>query len=392
MWKPGLAAIVLCAATATADAAPRRTCAAAGADTIDIDGMLDDWDGVEKIRSGGTAPDASFDLRCLFDGTHLYLSLDVRDEHIVRAGKTPAGEDRIELSLSAGKTALALTLFPGKDKAAPRRQLSGKPFPAWLSAEDTLQPKGWSAELRIPLSKLSGWSPAVALTTSARYLDADVPKLALTENTVDWSGSLSLGNADSLHGQLLAELRLTSSQVTLDSTADVDPTRRGPERIIAGGTSIALLTDAYGYVQLPVKAPSDVLKVELIDLTGTGQRHIAARIRQRGGGGARDLLLIYTARNNKLEPVHAIEIGKEQAGKRLTSTWTLESAKSWKQARGARRVLVIRAQPAVGWDEDTYAESPAPDADPIHLPWDDDRPAALYWLTKDGLTSTPLPR
>lgn len=396
------AAIPLCVATTilwgslaapTAAAAPRRTCAAAAADTVDIDGMLDDWDGVEKIRSGGTAPDASFDLRCLFDGKFLYLSVDVRDEYVVRNGKTAAGEDRLELQLSAGKAALAVTVYPGKDKAAPRRQLGGKSAPGWLTIEDTLQPKGWSVELRIPLAKIAGWGPSVPeVTAAARYQDADVARLALTENTVEWTGGLALGNAVSLHGQVLADLKLRPADVTLDTTADVDPTRAGPERIIAGGTVVALLTDVFGYVQLPAERPADVLEVKLVDLAGDARRHVAVKLRQRGSGGARVLLVLYGARDGKLEELHTIEVGKELGSKRLSSTWMVESAKGWKQAKGARRVLVVKAQPAVGWDEDSYAEAPAGDADPIHVPWDDDRHGAVYWLDKGSLTNLPLKR
>jgi hypothetical protein len=393
MWKLGLAALIVLATAGSAAAGPARKCAAAGDDPIEIDGMLDDWDGVERIRGGGNAADASFDLRCLFDGTFLYLSVDVRDEHVVRNGKTPAGEDRVEITVDAGKAALAITLYPGKDRAAPRRQLGGKALPSWLAAEDTLQPKGWSAELKVPLAKVPGWGPSVpVVSASARYQDADVPKLALTENTVEWSGALTLGNADSLHAQLLAELKLSAAQVTLDAQADLDPTRPGPERVIAGGAVVALLTDVYGYVQLPVAKGADVLEVELVDLTGDARRFVAARLRQRGGGGTREVLMLYTARNGKLEELHAIEIGKEQAGKRLRSTWAVEGAKPWKQAKGARKVLVVRAQPAVGWDEDTYNESPSPDADAIHVPWDDDRIGGVYWLSRDGLSSAAIKR
>lgn len=394
--KTALAVVAgLAGLAAPAAAGPRHVCTATQPEAIDIDGMLEDWDGVARARAGGTAADASLDLRCLFDGKQIYLSVDVRDEYVIRAGKTPAGEDRVELVLAAGKAPLTITLFPGKDRAAPRRLVGGKPAPKWLSAEDTLQPRGWSAEVIVPLARVAGWGPSVpAVSATVRLHDADVPRLALTENTVEWSGSLALGNADSLHGQLLAELHLTRDQVTLDATADLDPSVPGPERVIAGGTAVALLTDRYGYVQLPVARPADVLSVELVDLAGDGRRHVAVKLRQRGGGGSRDLLVLYAARGGKLEELHTIEVGKEQGGRRLASTWALESAKGWqKQARGARRVLVVKAGPATGWDEDSYAEAPAPDADAIHVPWDDDRFGAVYWLTKDGtLASAPLRR
>ncbi len=366
-------------------AGPRQLCAAAGPDTVDVDGMLDDWDGVARARAGSNAPEASFDLRCLYDGSQLYLSVDVRDEYVVRAGKTPAGEDRVEIVLAAGKAPLTITIFPGKDRAAPRRLIGGKPAPRWLTVEDTLQPKGWSFELIVPLARVVGWGASVPEVTATLTLhDADVAKLSITENTVAWSGTLALGNADSLFAQVLADLKITKAQVTLDTTADLDPTRPGPERLIAGGTRLALVTDSYGFVQLPVAKAADVSKVELVDLTGDGRRHVAVQLHQAGGGGTRHLLVLYAARNGKLEELHTIEVGKEQASNRLASGWTVESARPWKQAKGARRVLVVKAGPAVGWDEDSYAEAPAPDADPIHVPWDDDRIGAVYWLAKDG--------
>lgn len=393
MRKLGLAIILLLVTAGGAAASPARVCAATGDDTIELDGMLDDWDDVQRFRAGAGSADASFDLRCLYDGKNLYVSVDVRDEHVVRNGKAPAGEDRLELTLGAGKAPLVISLYPGKDKVAPRRQVGGKPAPGWLGVEDTLQQDGWSVEVRVPLAKVAGWGPSVpAVSASARYQDADVPKLAMAENTVEWDATLTLGNADALHAQVLAELKLTPAQITLDATADLDPTRPGPERVIAGGTSVALLTDVYGYVQLPVSRAADVIKVELVDLTGDTRRFIAVRLRQRGGG-VRDVLMLYAARNGKLEELHAIEIGKEAGGKKLSSTWVVESAKPWKQAKGARRVLVVRAQPAVGWDEDSFHEAPSPDADAIHVPWDDDRNGGVYWLTKDGtLASADLKR
>ncbi|MBE7447721.1 MAG: hypothetical protein HS111_02155 [Kofleriaceae bacterium] len=389
-----LAAAGTLAAASTAAASP-QPCAAAEADTIDVDGMLDDWTGVAKVRVGGTAPDASFDLRCLFDGQRLYLAVDVRDEHLVRAGKTPAGEDRVELVLTAGKAPLTIVAYPGKDRVAPRRLVGGKPAPAWLVVEDTLQPRGWSVELAVPLARLAGWGPSVpAVSATVTFHDADVPRLSLTESTLPWSGQLGLGDAGSLLDQVLAELKLRPGQLTLDATAELDPSRAGPERVVAGGTALALLTDRYALVRLPAARAADVLRVELVDLAGDGRRHVAVALRQHGGGGSRDLLLLFEARDGKLAELRTVEIGKAQGGRKLASTWVVESAKAWqKQARGARRVLVVRAGPAVGWDEDSFAEAPAPDADPIHVPWDDDRHGAVYWLDKGGLlASAPLRR
>lgn len=386
------------AASAAAQASPRLPCAATEASSdaaIDVDGMLDDWDGVDKARAGSNAPDASFDVRCLFDGSRLYLSLDVRDERVSRAGKTPAGEDRVEITLAAGKAkGLVITAFPGKDRAAPKRLVGGKAAPRWLSIEDTLQPRGFSVELVLPLAQVPGWGPSVPeLAASVTFHDTDVPRLAISENTIPWTGTLALGNADATFAAALAALKVKKGQLTLDATADLDPTRPGPERVIAGGTGAALVTDTIGFVSFPAAKAADVGKPELVDLAGDGRKHLAVKVRQRGGGGARDVLVIYGARDGKLYEVQTIEVGKEAGGNKLTSTYAFESAKKWKQARGAKRVLVIKAGPAVGWDEDTYHEAPAPDAEPIHVPWDDDRIGGVYWLTRDGtLTSAVIKR
>lgn len=394
----GLVVLFLLGSVGPAAAQARHPCAATVASSdagIDIDGMLDDWDGVAKARVGSNAADASFDVRCLFDGTRLYLSIDVRDERVTRQGKTPDGEDRVDIALAAGKAkGVVITAFPGKDRAAPKRLVAGKSAPKWLTIEDTLQPKGWSVELILPLEQVPGWGPSVPeVSATVTFHDTDVPKLAISENTVTWAGALALGNADSTFAAALDSLDVKKAQLTLDATIDLDPTRPGPERVIAGGTGAALITDQIGLVAFPAAKAADVGKPEVVDLAGDGKRkHLAVKVKQRGGGGGRDVLIIYGARDGKLYEVQSIEVGKEQGDKRLASTYTFESAKPWKQARGAKRVLVVKAGPAVNWDEDTYHEAPAPDAEPIHVPWDDDRIGAVYWLTRDGTLASAVLR
>jgi hypothetical protein len=246
----------------------------------------------------------------------------------------------------------------------------------------------------LPLTQVPGWGPSVPeIAANVTLYDTDVPKLAISENTVPWNGSLALGNADSTLAAALASLKVKKSQLTLDATVDLDPSLPGPEHIVAGGVGAALITDQIGFVAFPAEKASDIGKPELVDLAGNGTKHLAVKVRQRGGGGAREVLIIYGARDGKLYEVQTIEVGKEQGDKKLASTYTFESAKGWKQAKGAKRVLVVKAGPATNWDEDSYNEAPAPDAEPIHVPWDDDRIGGVYWLTKDGtLTSAVLKR
>ena len=106
-------------------------CQLAEPGSIDVDGMLDDWEGVKPVRANGKDKDQSFDVRCLTDGTRLAIAIDVRDDELIRfaqaTAKKQAGEDRVTLQLQAGGAPLQLALFPGTEKIAPRRSPSTTP-------------------------------------------------------------------------------------------------------------------------------------------------------------------------------------------------------------------------------------------------------------------------
>ena len=393
MRAPVLAVLATAAVTLVArraDAEPALPCVQAEPGSVEIDGMLDDWKGVARARAGGATADASFDLRCLFDGERVYLAVDVRDEKPARRPRFdkahPDGDDHLRLELAG----LALTVVPGVDGIAPVRLLAGKkPVDKAIAIEDTLQARGWSVELAIPVARLTGWTPSVpALPARVVLRDSDVPKAGTTEHEVVWAGGLGFGQAGDLLAGLLADARLSKGQITLDARAEVDRSSAGPERVIAGGDVLALITDRYAFVKLPVAKPADVLKVELVDLRGDGSRLIAAHLRQRSGDHVREVLTFWTGGNGTLQQIYALELGKAHGGSRLRSTWTTEPAKGWKQAKGARRVVVVRAQPAVGWDEDSYAEPESTDAEPVHVPWDDDRVGGVFWLDRNGMFAT----
>ena len=374
-----------------AAAEPTVPCEVAEDDVIDVDGMVDDWAGVKPTRAGGTDKDASFDLRCLVTATTAWLVVDVRDERVTRGSKA---DDHVTISLGTGKP-LVLTLYPGVDRHAPKRTLAGKGVPKWLTIEDSLQPAGWSVELAVPLVKVPGWSASAAtLALAATLADGDIPRGTTIEHTVDWRGALAFAGKGDLLTGFLAAARLPASSVTLDAQADVDPTVPGKERVVVAGDRVALLTDQFAFVQLPVARALDVLKVELIDLRGDGSRVIAARVRQRDGASVRDVLMLWGASRGQLEPLGAVEIGKENGARRLVSTWKLAAGKPWaKQTGGARKVIEVRAQPADGWDEDSFQEPTARDAEPIHVPWDDDRIGGVLWLGAGGrLESAPIKR
>jgi hypothetical protein len=355
--------------------------------SIDVDGMLDDWEGVKHVRSNGKDKDQSFDVRCLWDGERLALSIDVRDDVLSRrrqAHKQLLGEDRVVLELSAGGEPLVLTLFPGTEKVAPKRTLGGKKLPKWLAVEDTQQPKGWSVEVELPLAKVPSWS-ASAPSVEAKVVLRDADQMKDVADELPVQLTLGLGDKPQVFDRFLRDARLKKKDVVLDRIADVDPTRKGTERVVAGGKILGLIAEQYGYVELPVASAADVLKVELVDLRGNGGRVVLTQLRQFGGGGSRDIVALWGASGGQLEQLFAVEVGKEADGNRLESAWKLV-----KKKKGKGQELWVEARPAVGWDEDTFEEDSADDAEPIHLPWDDARTGGVYWLDGDTVRSRPI--
>ena len=387
---PALAcALAVLGAAQVAYSQPRHTCELGEPDAITVDGMLDDWQGIGRARVGGADHDASFDLRCLYDGKNLALSIDVRDEHVVRGRRPGRGDDQLELRLAAGAAPLTITIVPGLGKLDPVIQVGGRKAPRWLAAETTLQPRGWSVELTLPLARVRGYGPATPqLSADVRYRDGDVPRGKAPERTVGETLALVLaGKADVLAGFLKAT-GLGRGDLRLDTRVDVDPAAPGRERVVAGKRVVGVIEDRFGYIQLPAERDDDVLAVRVADLRGDGSRVILAVVRQRGAGASRDLLLGYGARGGRIGQLFAIDIRKERGASRLESTWRLVTRG---RGRHKRPALEVKARPAVGWDIDSYGEDDATDAVPIALPWDDNRWGATYWLDGDQLQSRPLP-
>jgi hypothetical protein len=394
--QPGKLVVLALVVAAPADAAAGElACQLAEPGFIDVDGMLDDWDGVAHARTGGKDKDASFDVRCVTDGSRLAIAIDVRDDVLSRRRK-PAkgfpGEDRVVVDLSAGAAAVTMTLFPGTEKVAPRRDVAGAgkarkgKLPAGLTIEDSARPKGWAIELELPLAKIPGWSAAAAAIT-ARVVLQDADELHDRPDGLVSDLTLRLGEQPQLYERFLRDVRLRKKDVRLDQLADVDPAHPGTERVVAGGKILGVIAEQYGYVELPVAAAADVLAVQLVDLRGDGSRVILTHLRQHGGGGSRDLVVLWGADGGRIDQLFAIEVRKEADGNRLESTWTVVKAgtrrkKGKKKPSGTE--LVIEAGKAIGWDEDSFDEISADDAEPIHRPWDRSRTGGVYWL--DGAT------
>jgi hypothetical protein len=389
-----LTIVPLAVLAGAAHADSRHACEAVDADTIAVDGILDDWQGIDKLRIGGTDRDASLDVRCAMEGASIALSFDVRDEHVVRSAVAVGpGDDLLEVTLAGS----VLTIAPGLGSIPPQVKLDGKPAPKWIAVESGSQKAGWSVELVLPIAKLRGVKAGASeLDAKVSYRDGDVMHGKAPERTVGDAIVFELGGggdsapAPTAKDTMTAFLHATglgAHDVTLDATADVDPSVRGAEHVVAGGRVIGILGEKFTFVQLPADRDTDVIaKPKLADLRGDGTRVIVAVVREQGGGGTRDLLLGFGARNGQLAQMFAIEVRRERGAQKLESEWSIKPGQGKKRPQ-----IVVKALPAVGWDADSYDEGPSGDAEPIALPWDDDRWGAAYTLDGDALTSHPLP-
>lgn len=380
-----IAGVLAAAAPARADV--EHTCVEGDAD-VAVDGMLDDWTGVAKVRAGGTAADASFDVQCMYDDTRLALAINVRDDKVIRVKKGPASEDSVELVLAAGGDPITLSVLPGALGAKPKRTVGGKAVPKWLSVEDTLQDNGFSVEVVVPLAKIPGYSSGTpAITAKATFHDSD-QATGKTTDDVGIALKLALAAKSDLLKDFLRAIKAKPGDVKLDQQADVDADHKGTERIVIAGTAVGVLTETFAYVTLPAQSAADLVEVKLIDLRGDGTKLIAATIRQKGNGGSRDVLNLFTVASGVLSPVVAIEIRKELAGKILASTWKVGSTK----VSGKKRTeLSVVAGPATGFDADNFEEAPAADVEPINLPWDEDRYGTAFWLDGVDVKSRMIP-
>lgn len=352
----------------TAAAAPQTIrCDDLSTEDLVVDGVLDDWQGKPLARIGNS-PEGTVELRCSWDGTALALALRFDDDRIVRVRSGKADEDRVELKLAAGGKPVVATVKPGNALAK-----SAIVKPPRVALADSLQPKGFQIEAKIPASTIGGLStstPSLALEITFHDSDqatgGDATDLVL-------AAAIELGDRKDLLDDFLKTTRLKKADVRLDTLADVDPDRKGKERVVAGGTVIGILTDKFGYVSLPAAKPADVIGVELIPLGNRGHSIVAARVRQSGNGGSRELLMLWTVWSGQLEPLASIETRKQLGTNVMEASWKIVKGKKGPE-------LWLEPKPAVGFTAETWNEEPARDVDSIVLPWDSKKGGIAYFI------------
>lgn len=346
----------------------------AGIPDVGIDGLLDDWEGAAAIARVGAEGDGALSVRCAWDGSTLAFALDVKDDRVIRV--KGGAEDHVTLTVSAGSAPVTVVAYPGT-KLGKAKAVK----PARVQVADSLQPKGFSIEIAIPASAIPNLGAATAqLALAVTFTDADAATGGDT-TPLAIKQTIELGDRKDLFDDFLSTVKLAKSDVRLDTQAELDPDRKGRERLVAGGTVIGVLTDQFAYVTVP----GDVTKVDLLPLGPRGQQVIAAIVRQTGNGGSRDLLMLWTVWTGQLQPLAQIEIRKEMGGNILETTWKIVKGKKAPE-------LWLEPKPAIGWTAQTWNEEPAPDLDPILVPWDAKRGGIAYTMTGVELARRDLPK
>ena len=353
-------------------------CAEIPASELAIDGLLDDWEGAATLARVGAEGDGAVAVRCAWDGTTLAFAVDVRDERVIRV--RGGAEDRVSLAVAAGGKPVTVVAYPGTN-------LGKSKFtkPARVQAADSLQPKGFSVEVGIPAAIIPELAPGTtSLQLSLVFHDSDAATGGDT-TPLEIANTIDLPDRKDLFDDFLSAVKLTRADIKVDITAELERDRKGKERLVAGGTAIGVITDQFAFVTLPAASPADVRRVELLPLGPRGQQVIAAVVRQSGNGGSRELLMLWTVWSGQLQPLAQIEVKKQQGGNVLESTWRIVKGKKGPE-------LWVEPKPAIGWTAQTWNEIPAPDLDPILLPWDTARGGVAYTLTGVEVARRDLPK
>jgi hypothetical protein len=288
-------------------------------------------------------------------------------------------EDHVTLSVAVGSRPVAVVVYPGHSLGKAKITK-----PARVQAADSLQPKGFSIEVAIPASVIPDMSSSVSqLALSIVFSDSDAATGGDT-TPLEVKQPIELSDRKDLFDDFLATVKLSKADIKTDLRAELDPDRKGKERLVAGGTVIGIITDQFAFVTLPAATPADVKKIELLPLGPRNQEIVSAIVKQSGNGGSRELLMLWTVWSGQLQPLAQIEVKKELDGKVLESTWKIVKGKKSPE-------LWLEPKPAVGWNAQSWNEVPAADLDPILLPWDTVKAGTVYTLTGAEIARRDIP-
>jgi hypothetical protein len=364
-------------ASAYANADAEVECGLAQKGTVQVDGLLDDWQGVNGLeRHGDDARDAGFTFRCNYDDDTLYVSLDVHDERVIRRKRGDRGaEDTVAITI--GKDKLIVLPAYADSGAVAKYSWNGGAISrkSGIAVADSLQKVGFSVEASIPFARLRSYGKDVpTLPLAVEFDDADqLHDTKFDEKITTGDARLTFAEGEQLYHQFLDDLKLKPKDVQIDMMANMDG-EPGDERVLIAGYIVGVLSDQYYYMKIPAK-PKDILAVKVVDLAGEGKFAIVAHYIEYGDGGSREVVAVWNLlRDHSFPIVWAHEVAKKQGKNKITNSWELAPkmvGKGKRQKKVPGQDIIVKVGDAVGWTSDTWNESPAEDMNPILLPWGD---------------------
>jgi hypothetical protein len=344
-------------------------CQLAEEGVVQVDGLLDDWQGVAGLSQTGVdgERDATVTFRCNYDQDTLYFSVDVRDDLIVR-GK--GAEDRI--SVIVGPDRLDASPAYAEKKARSKSTWNGKAAKG-LEVADSLQQGGWAVEAAVPLKRLRGWTKGAAtLALRVDFADADLQSMKKHEEVVTTGASrIVFSEALAVYREFLRDMKLKPKDITIDMMVDMDG-EPGPERVLVAGRTVGVLADQYYYMKLPPAKPKDLIDVKVVDLAGAKKHAIVAQWMEHGKVGSREVVGVFVLlRDGSFPMIWAHEITKVHGANKITNTWSLEPRT--KKAKGKKKIegqdIVVKVGDATGWTEENWQPETVEGMYPILLPW-----------------------
>lgn len=358
---------------------------------VRVDGSLRDWTGARMTELGSGA-DGSMRWALAYDARGLYVAADVQDERLIRNREPGDGDDAVivTLALPAGRglSAVELWLHPGEPGRSPAVATSGalgarrrSPIRgATIVEAPRTGGAGYTLEAFVPFSSIPGAARWQEGRGSIRLRDVDSLAHPEPENEP------ALAPVDRAHLDRLPALRPTGGQSALLDRFLADHELQGtaprhdlrgdvvgdaaPERVIlvdrfvlAFGPSIQG-GRGFVFVQLGIDVASDLRDARLEDLTGDGKAELVVTIRQRGGGGSRDLFQVLRIDEQAIRPLWGLETRKETPAGSVEAIVRVERGR-----RGQPPTITTRAGEARGLDASSLREAPPTDVEPIVLPW-----------------------
>lgn len=372
---------------------------------VRVDGMLREWTGAH-MSSLGEGPDASMRYVLGHDSLGLYVACEVSDERLIRNREPGDGDDAVIVTLAMpsgrGLTATELWLHAGESGRSPAAATSGVPGArrrtAIRGATVVEAPRsggaGYTLEAFVPFAAIPGAARWQEGRGSIRLHDVDSlahpeaesePAFAPVDRAhLDQLPPLRpSGGQSAVLDRFLRERELDGTAPRFDLRGDVTGDAQGERVVLVDRFVVAFGPSIQGgrgfvFVQLGIDVAADLRDARLEDLTGDGKSELIVTIRQRGGGGSRDLWQLLRIDAQSIAPLWAIETRKELGAGSVESAVRVERG-----SRGRAPTITVRAGDARGLDASALREAPPTDVEPILLPWGPALERSYRW---DGRT------